>query len=94
VRSWISSKVNEVVRRNAWHVGAEPRDIFSIQTPSITVWPSRHAKYEANSKKLTSDPYLNSAPPEEIKLKTMKLHCKDEMSGLADRPGGPALEAT
>ena len=43
-------------------------------------------KYESELQKITTDPYLNSEDlVEEVKLKKMKLHCKDEMERIAAR---------
>jgi len=43
-------------------------------------------QYEAELQKISKSPYLNSEDLlEEIKLKKMKLHCKDEMERIAAR---------
>jgi uncharacterized protein YdcH (DUF465 family) len=61
-----------------------PRDILLDTDAEYQRLAEQHAKYEAELKKLTSDPYLNSEHLlEEIKLKKMKLHCKDEMERIA-----------
>ena len=61
-----------------------PRDILLDSDAEYQRLAEQHAKYEAELKKLTSDPYLNSEHLlEEIKLKKMKLHCKDEMERIA-----------
>jgi uncharacterized protein YdcH (DUF465 family) len=61
-----------------------PRDILLDTDAQYQRLAEQHAKYEAELKKLTSDPYLNSEHLlEEIKLKKMKLHCKDEMERIA-----------
>jgi uncharacterized protein YdcH (DUF465 family) len=61
-----------------------PRDILLDTDAEYQRLAEQHAKYEAELKTLTSDPYLNSEHLlEEIKLKKMKLHCKDEMERIA-----------
>jgi uncharacterized protein YdcH (DUF465 family) len=61
-----------------------PRDILLDTDAEYQRLAEQHAKYEAELKKLTSDPYLNSEHLlEEIKLKKMNLHCKDEMERIA-----------
>jgi uncharacterized protein YdcH (DUF465 family) len=61
-----------------------PRDILLDTDAQYQRLAEQHAKYEAELKKLTSDPYLNSEHLlEEIKLKKMTLHCKDEMERIA-----------
>jgi uncharacterized protein YdcH (DUF465 family) len=61
-----------------------PRDILLDTDAEYQRLAEQHAKYEAALKELTSDPYLNSEHLlEEIKLKKMKLHCKDEMERIA-----------
>ena len=61
-----------------------PRDILLDTDAQYQRLAEQHAKYEAELKKLTSDPYLNSEHLlEEIKLKKKKLHCKDEMERIA-----------
>jgi hypothetical protein len=63
-----------------------PRDILLDTDDAYQRLAEQHAKYEAELQKLTSDPYLNSEHLlEEIKLKKMKLYCKDEMERIAAR---------
>jgi uncharacterized protein YdcH (DUF465 family) len=63
-----------------------PRDILLDTDAAYQRLAEQHAKYEAELQKLTSDPYLNSEHLlEEIKLKKMKLYCKDEMERIAAR---------
>jgi uncharacterized protein YdcH (DUF465 family) len=46
----------------------------------------QHRQYEAELQKISKSPYLNSEDLiEEIRLKKMKLHCKDEMERIAAR---------
>ena len=63
-----------------------PRDILLDTDAEYQRLAEQHAKYESELQKLTSDPYLNSEHlVEEVKLKKMKLHCKDEMERIAAR---------
>ena len=63
-----------------------PRDILLDTDAEYQRLAEQHANYEAQLKQLTSDPYLNSELLlEEIKLKKMKLYCKDEMERIAAR---------
>jgi uncharacterized protein YdcH (DUF465 family) len=63
-----------------------PRDILLDTDAEYQRLAEQHAKYEAELKQLNSDPYLNSELLlQEIKLKKMKLHCKDEMERIAAR---------
>ncbi len=63
-----------------------PRDILLDTDAEYQRLAEQHAKYEAELHKLTADPYLNSEHLlEEIKLKKMKLYCKDEMERIAAR---------
>jgi uncharacterized protein YdcH (DUF465 family) len=63
-----------------------PRDILLDTDAEYQRLAEQHSKYEAELQKLTSAAYLNSeALLEEIKLKKMKLYCKDEMERIASR---------
>jgi uncharacterized protein YdcH (DUF465 family) len=63
-----------------------PRDILLDTDAEYQRLAEQHSKYEAELQKLTSATYLNSeALLEEIKLKKMKLYCKDEMERIAAR---------
>jgi len=63
-----------------------PRTYSSIQTPTIGVCFEEHEKYEEQLQSIRKSPYLNSEVLlEEIRLKKMKLHCKDEMERIALR---------
>ena len=63
-----------------------PRDILLESDAEYQRLAEQHSKYEAELQQLTSAAYLNSeALLEEIKLKKMKLHCKDEMERIALR---------
>ena len=66
-----------------------PRDILLDTDAEYQRLAEQHAKYEAELQQLTSTPYLNSeALLEEIKLKKMKLYCKDELERIAARTQG------
>ena len=63
-----------------------PRDILLEADADYQRLVEQHSKYEAELQKITSSLYLNSEDLlEEIKLKKMKLHCKDEMERIALR---------
>jgi hypothetical protein len=63
-----------------------PRDILLDTDAEYQRLAEQHAQYESELQKLTSDPYLNSeALVEEVNLKKMKLHCKDQMERIAAR---------
>ena len=63
-----------------------PRDILLDTDAEYQRLAEQHSKYEAELQQLTSATYLNSeALLEEIKLKKMKLYCKDEMERIAAR---------
>jgi uncharacterized protein YdcH (DUF465 family) len=72
-----------------------PRDILLDSDAEYQRLAEQHARYEAELQKLTSDPYLNSEHlQEEIKLKKMKLHCKDEMERIAARTQRAPTQST
>ena len=63
-----------------------PRDILLEADAEYQRLAEQHSKYEAELHRISSSPFLNSeALLEEIKLKKMKLHCKDEMERIALR---------
>ena len=63
-----------------------PRDILLESDAEYRRLVEQHSRYEAELQKLSATPYLNSEDLlEEIKLKKMKLHCKDEMERIAAR---------
>jgi len=66
-----------------------PRDVIFETDLEYQRLAEKHQQYEAELKKLSQSPYLNSEDLiEEIKLKKMKLHVKDEMERLAARIHG------
>ena len=63
-----------------------PRDIVLETDAEYQRLAEQHQKYEAELQRISRAPYLNSEDLiEEIKLKKMKLHCKDEMERIAQR---------
>jgi uncharacterized protein YdcH (DUF465 family) len=61
-----------------------PRDILLETDAEYQRLAEQHSRYEAELQKLSKTPYLNSEDLlEEIKLKKLKLHCKDEMERIA-----------
>jgi uncharacterized protein YdcH (DUF465 family) len=66
-----------------------PRDVIFETDAEYQRLAEKHQQYEAELQKLSQSPYLNSEDLiEEIKLKKMKLHIKDEMERLAARIHG------
>lgn len=63
-----------------------PRDVIVDTDAEYQRLCEQHRQYEAELQKLSRSPYLNSEDLiEEIRLKKMKLHVKDEMELLAAR---------
>ena len=63
-----------------------PRDILFEADAEYQRLAEQHRQYEAELQKISHSAYLNSEDLlEEIKLKKMKLHCKDEMERIALR---------
>ena len=63
-----------------------PRDILLQTDAEYQRLAEQHQQYEAELQKISKSPFLNSEDLlEEIKLKKMKLHCKDEMERIASR---------
>ncbi len=63
-----------------------PRDILLDMDADYRRLYEEHEKYEAQLQSILKSPFLNSEDLlEEIKLKKMKLHCKDEMERIALR---------
>ncbi len=63
-----------------------PRDILLDTDADYRRLFEEHEHYEAELRKILSSTYLSSEDLlEEIKLKKMKLHCKDEMERIALR---------
>jgi len=63
-----------------------PRDILLDIDADYRRLYEEHEKYEEQLQSILKSPFLNSEDlVEEIKLKKMKLHCKDEMERIALR---------
>ena len=63
-----------------------PRDILLVTDADYQRLFEQHEKYESELQRILKEPFLNSEDLlEEIKLKKMKLHCKDEMEWIAAR---------
>ena len=63
-----------------------PRDIPFETDAEYQRLAEQHRQYEAELQKISRSPYLNSEDLlEEIKLKKLKLRCKDEMERIAAR---------
>jgi len=63
-----------------------PRDILFDADAEYQRLAEQHSKYEAELQRLTKAPYVSSEDLlEEIKLKKMKLYCKDQMQRIASR---------
>ena len=63
-----------------------PRDILLDTDADYRRLFEEHEKYEAELQKIITSSFLSSEDLlEEIKLKKMKLHCKDEMERIALR---------
>jgi uncharacterized protein YdcH (DUF465 family) len=61
-----------------------PRDLPLEADAEYQRLIQQHEQYEAELRRLTHSPYLSSEDLiEEIKLKKMKLHVKDEMERIA-----------
>jgi uncharacterized protein YdcH (DUF465 family) len=63
-----------------------PRDIPFEADAEYQRLAEQHRQYDAELQRISKSPYLNSEDLlEEIKLKKLKLHCKDEMERIAAR---------
>ena len=63
-----------------------PRDILLDTDAEYQRLFEQHEKYDLELQRILKEPYLSSEDLlEEIKLKKMKLHCKDEMEWIAAR---------
>ena len=63
-----------------------PRDIPFETDAEYQRLAEQHKHYDAELQRISQSPYLNSEDLlEEIKLKKMKLQCKDEMERIAAR---------
>jgi len=63
-----------------------PRDILLDTDADYKRLVEQHSRYDAELQRISAAPYLSSEDLlEEIKLKKMKLSCKDEMERIALR---------
>ena len=63
-----------------------PRDVLLQSDAEYRRLAEQHQQYELELQRISKSPYLNAEDLlEEIKLKKMKLHCKDEMERIALR---------
>jgi len=63
-----------------------PRDILLVTDADYQRLFEQHEKYDSELQRILKEPFLNSEDLlEEIKLKKMKLYCKDEMERIAAR---------
>jgi uncharacterized protein YdcH (DUF465 family) len=63
-----------------------PRDILLDTDADYQRLLEQHHKYDEELQRILKEPYLSSEDLlEEIKLKKLKLHCKDEMERIASR---------
>ena len=63
-----------------------PRDVLLLADAEYQRLSEQHRQYDAELQRISKSPYLSSEDLlEEIKLKKMKLHCKDEMERMAAR---------
>jgi len=70
-----------------------PRDILFDSDADYRRLVEQHEQYEAELQRILKEPYLNSEDLlEEIKLKKLKLHCKDEMERIASRIQRPRAQ--
>jgi len=67
-------------------IARNPRDLVLESDAAYQHLAEQHQKYEAELHKIATSPFLSSEDLlEEIKLKKLKLHVKDEMEQLASR---------
>ena len=63
-----------------------PRDLIIYSDAEYQRLAEKHQQYEIELQNLSHSPYLNSEDLiEEIRLKKLKLHVKDEMERIAAR---------
>jgi uncharacterized protein YdcH (DUF465 family) len=72
-----------------------PRDVIFEADAEYQRLATKHQQYEAELQKLSQSPYLNSEDLlEEIRLKKLKLHVKDEMERIASQLHGARARPT
>jgi len=63
-----------------------PRDVLLHSDAEYQRLAEQHHQYDLELQRISKSPYLNAEDLlEEIRLKKMKLHCKDEMERIALR---------
>ena len=63
-----------------------PRDVLLLADADYRRLAEQHRQYDLELQRISKSPYLNAEDlQEEIKLKKMKLQCKDEMERIAAR---------
>ncbi len=68
-----------------------PRDVIFDTDAEYQRLVEKHRQYDSELQRLSESPYLNSEDLiEEIRLKKLKLHVKDEMERLARLHGAGA----
>jgi uncharacterized protein YdcH (DUF465 family) len=71
-------------------VARSPRDILLDTDAEYQRLAEQHSKYQAELNRISTSTYLSSEDLlEEIRLKKLKLHVKDEMELLAARLHAP-----
>ena len=72
-----------------------PRDVIFEADAEYQRLATKHQQYEAELQKLSQSTYLNSEDLlEEIRLKKLKLHVKDEMERIASQLHGARARHT
>ena len=72
-----------------------PRDVIFEADAEYQRLATKHQQYEAELQKLSQSPYLNSEDLlEEIRLKKLKVHVKDEMERIASQLHGARARPT
>ena len=72
-----------------------PRDVIFEADAEYQRLATKHRQYEAELQKLSQSPYLNSEDLlEEIRLKKLKLHVKDEMERIVSQLHGARARHT
>jgi uncharacterized protein YdcH (DUF465 family) len=71
-------------------IARSPRDILLERDAEYQRLAEQHSKYQAELNRISASQFLNAEDLlEEIKLKKLKLHVKDEMEALAARLHAP-----
>jgi uncharacterized protein YdcH (DUF465 family) len=71
-------------------IARSPRDILLERDAEYQRLAEQHSKYQEELNRIAASQFLNAEDLlEEIKLKKLKLHVKDEMEALAARLHAP-----